>query len=396
MTNDSYQMYDLKGQGVIGEMSNETYTLGLGGIYGELGTGESGGGIVVEPVVLIDEGPVILQITREADTPGSAIRISWTINTTEYPELLPTAAVDIYALEGDGSGQYVNGGAGWFQVLGGAGVTDAGVARLVSMGVDGVFRSIRVDNQVGTAPNEIYFKGVIRGRPEPLAHATWGLPGAAAVGKVNVPLQGTPANPGKNIVSIPLYPKIDRSVSAVFGQEIWLDEELIQYKYTGSPAYSSAKFLGGQWQNAARSGTPPAFEFDPRQGYEIIVRGDKVFSAVGGVINTSEAVVEIYNGRGLSTGGKTLLGMYYPLNFSLTGGSNLLVSGAGENDLIQYKTSPFSPAYISAKVVDGRWINAANAGADLPAVISNLRLPYGYTFVRYGDAGFTWRRARPF
>jgi hypothetical protein len=347
---------------------------GLGGLAGTLAA-------VVE-VPTLEEGAVILSIERVSDAPGSAIRVSWELNQlyTNGNEL-----VDIYYATGDGSGQYP---AAFTQLI----VNDNNVQGVADVSADGS-NAFQWDGQVAGGEQEIYFKGCIDGYAQEIG--VFGLSGNVAVGKVNVTLGGESGNPGKNLVSVPFFLPIT-TISDVFGDGAdapWQEGDLIQYKFAPSPAYLSAVYSSNAWRDAANTANDPQFEADFRFGNWIIVTGPRDICLVGKVPNFATQVT-VYDGAGLSTGGKTLLGMVYPLTLDLAN-SSLIADGAGNGDLIQYKVSPLNQVYISAVVSSGEWKNAANTSQALDPNIATLKVPNSYIFVKYGNTGFIWNRVAP-
>lgn len=140
---------------------------------------EGEGGGLVNP-----DGTVPLDI----DNSGGDVLVSWDSNT--YP------AVDIYRLDGDGTGQFSNKYPG----------TDTGSAngwQLVSAAdSDGEYRN----NYIASGPMEAYYKALIAGED-----AAAKLPAAWAVGKFDLSLV-----PGFNLSSTPLVPLHGNSIDDVF------------------------------------------------------------------------------------------------------------------------------------------------------------------------------------
>lgn len=357
----------------------------------------SGYGFEVVPTMKISqggeeeaaEGAVILSIEKMSEVPGSAIKVSWRINTQDYPQLTGNEVVDIYYIVGDeGSGAYEV--MDYDSMI----IESDDLASRIPPGVSLVQgeKAFLWNNQVADGEPEIYFKGTLHGMKNDTA---MGLPSAVAVGKLNVRLQGEANNPGKNLISLPFLAN-DVSVAGVFGQGSgteWQEGDLVQYKFAASPAYESAVYSNGAWRDAANPADPPAFDVDYRFGNWIITSGTRRLTFVGKVLNI-DVTVPIFGGSGLSTGGKTLLGMVYPMQFGLAQ-TSLIADGALEGDLVQYKVSPLNQVYVSAVVIGGQWKNAANPAEPLDPNIAILKTPYSYIYVRYGNAGFDWNRSKP-
>jgi hypothetical protein len=370
----STAILQLTGQSAIGAFPGGG---GLGGIYTRLGTM----GATIEGV---PRGTIPLHIIRN----NADIFISW-----ETTIINP----DIYMLTGEGSGQYVS-DVGWQKVLSGGSLTPFG--RECSFSFVWSFpNELEHTDQVGRGFGEVYYKGLIAGVDPAATNSDTGLSNLAsarAVGKVNIAVNGTTDTLGKNIISIP-FNSTDLHLSHVFGEgtdSVWREGDMIQYKVTGSPSYLTAIYTSNRWRNAADPSSPPAFDVDYRQGYFILTRNAKIFTVLGSVINVDTVALNIYSGAGLPTGGKTLLGMVYPVQVGLT--STGLSTGASERDLIQYKVDALSPSYISAVYSGGVWVNAANPRDLLSDSIAQLKVPFGYTYVRFGDSGFTFTRRKPF
>ncbi|MFC1637663.1 hypothetical protein ACFL1W_01445 [Candidatus Margulisiibacteriota bacterium] len=312
---------------------------------------------------------------------GSDVSVTW--DNASYP------GAQIYVLTGGGSGVFTNAydGSNWKPYSDSAfsgEFDDSSAGRLLHLA------------QVSTGHPEVYFKGVVTGIDVTTPSGTATLESAWAVGKVNIELEGASDNPGKNLISVPFLSKPDTSVVNVLDEgsgSIWAEGDLLQTKFAASPAYLSAVYTGGQWRDAARPSDAPAFDINYQFGNWLITGADKTLTVVGEVVRTDEEVA-VYSGEGLSTGGKTMLGMIYPTAFGLAS-TGLISDGAAEGDLIQYKDNPLSPVYISAVVIGGQWKNAANPGVSLDPKIATLTLPNSYIYVRFGSTGFVWRRTQP-
>ena len=393
LSGGTYKMIDIKGQAVIGSSIGGTYGLGLGGIYGEVvaATGE----VVVIPTtpiegMVLNEGPVILNIVRESETAGSAIKITWKINTTEFPAYLADNPVDIYYLTGSGSGEYtVN--AGYVKVVN----SNAFVPGALTGSVSVPLKEVTINDQVGRGSPELYFKGLIAGSA-PTVTGDYGLAGAVAAGKINMDLNGTTSTQGKNFLSVPflITPESTLAIALGDGSDApWTNGDLVQFKFRPSPAYQTAEYKDGVWKDSANTANPPPFGMEPNKGYVFVVKAPKVLCAVGKVINTNVAH-EIYAKGGEVSGGKTNLGLIYPVQIGLTT-TSLISDGAANGDLIQYKTSAIGEAYISANVTGGVWVNDANPSDPIDPRIATLKVPNSYVFVRYGDTGLVWNRTAP-
>jgi hypothetical protein len=375
MNDGDTHVQDIKGYPFGSPFTDGTTTI-------DVGLGVLVGTAPAVVVTELEEGAVILTIERISDAPGSAIKVTWALN----PEFTTgSETVDIYYATGDGTGQYPT---DFTQMV----VEDDSVLSLAGVTPDGG-TAFQWANQVGAGDPELYFKGCLHAQAS--ASGPSGLAGNVGVGKVNVSLQGEPANQGKNLISVPFLAP-SPLIKEVYGDgpdSVWAEGDMIQYKFAPSPAYKSAVYVGNTWKNGSNTAQDPPFEADHRFGNWIITKGDKDITLVGKVLNINVPIA-IYDGAGLSTGGKTFLGMVYPVSFGLTS-TSLIADGAQDGDMVQYKTAPLAEAYISAVVVGGSWKNGSNTAAPINDKIATFKVPNSYIYVRYGDAGFTWNRVKP-
>jgi hypothetical protein len=226
------------------------------------------------------------------------------------------------------------------------------------------------------------------------------VPTAWAVGKINIPLQGTTSNPGKNLASVPFVPN-SRAVKDVFGEGAtspWSAGDVIQFKDSAAPAYLAALYTSGnQWKDAANSAADPSFDIDLKYGNVIITNSNKTTMVLGNVPVSNENIV-VFGGAGIGFGGKTLLGQVYPAPIGLAG-SSLFTDGARDGDMVQCKDSPLNQVYVTAVARGGVWLNAVDNSPTLDPKIGTMTIPNSYIYVRYGDLsdpGFTWRKVKPY
>ena len=345
-----------------------------------LRSGEGGG--LVPPA-----GTVPLLISKD----GGSVKLSWDL-ATYGPN------IQLFLLTGDGTGKFTNTYDTTIPTKPNWGYVTAGGAGL-SGEFDWSTRSsgyvYHANQERATGWPESYYKALRQEIP-PTSYASL-LPTAWAVGKINIPLQGTTLNPGKNLVSVPFVPN-SRSVKDVFGEGTlspWGRGDLIQYKYMASPAYLTAIYTAdSRWKDAANTANEPTFDVDPKFGNWIITTANKTVMVLGNVPLGGEEVA-IFSGAGLATGGKTLLGQVYPVPVGLAG-TSLISDGAANGDLIQYKRSPLEQVYVSAIMSGGDWKNAIDGSPTLDPKIAYLTIPNSYIYVRNAATGFTWRRARPY
>ena len=262
-----YRLMDVKFQPVIGVASGgvgvDARTASLGWIYTVMG-------VPISDLItaLVDS----LRIVRVADTPDSAVRISWTA---------PVGSVlNVYRQAGD----FSNGlgwERGWRPAVPAAGfVTD--------------------DNQVGAGDEQVYYR--VAPPPPPV-----GLPDHfseyPAVGKVNNEIRSR-----YNAIGIPFeYPPLGNSLDLVVGNQLQGNADdnsadLIYKHSAGTDNYDIA-FLGGtgQWVNYFQRAESP-FQIEPPAGYFIYRRADlaKIITLVGRVPSELNSdFVQNYNLFGL-------------------------------------------------------------------------------------------------
>jgi hypothetical protein len=171
-----YHLVDLKGQGVIGSMSSESYGLGLGGIYGELGPAA-----VTAPGV--PYGTVPLFISRS----GTNVVVTW-----EAAYVNP----EIYVLSGDGQGRYTNVAGGWTRISR-AGRLESPLPSEWDFDYFAGSRQLINNGEVGGGAPEVYYKGLQAGITtstiDPTPGPTFGrncFAAAWGVGKVNLTIAG--------------------------------------------------------------------------------------------------------------------------------------------------------------------------------------------------------------
>jgi hypothetical protein len=387
LTGGGANLQDLKGQEVIGVLTGTDGTiLQIGGIYGLVG------GVVISAAG-VPPGTVPLTISRS----GKDIKIAW---DAKY------ANPQIYVMTGDGTGKFQNDNvagqtAVWALVASGQefDTTHASDAApyILHKGQVGAASVTGVTNRP-----EAYYKGLQHGVsasaqgsdqinfPGTYLQAAW------AVGKLNVNLQGSAAEAGKNYVSIPFNCQQGTTIGNVLGEgsgTIWQPGDEVQYKFAAGPSFNTAILSANSTWVDTSNGQTPAWGIDYRFGNIVITNAAaKTLTFIGEVVKTN-IDIPIYSGAGEAPGGKTLLGMVYPVSLGLAS-SSLITDGAANGDMIQFKTAAVGEAYQSAIVSGSQWKSASTGGA-LESNVATLKLPYSYQFVRYQNAGFTWHRTKP-
>ncbi|KAF0134076.1 MAG: hypothetical protein FD145_930 [Candidatus Saganbacteria bacterium] len=372
-----YTLTDTKGEIIGGKMTGGGYEF-IPWIFGMSSSVQATSTEETPPL-----GTVPLTISRD----GANIKIKW--------DLKYGNDTVIYYSTGNGEGQFNNSDLTKWVVAAGVDFIDD------SMMNQCIFHKDQVG--AGAKDKEVYYKGFLK-TAVPGSTSTDSrfsgktiLETAWAVGKVNVSLKGTANVQGKNLVSVPFKCQQGSKVKDVFGEgsgSVWKEGDIVQYKFAASPAYYSAIYTSANvWKDAANANDDPKFEIDYKFGNWVITKDDKTITVVGEVVN-KDTVVPVFSGAGETTGGKTLLGMVYPVRLGLTS-TSLINNGAADGDLIQYKISPLNEAYISAIVMGGAWKSASNPSNPLEKEIDVLAIPNSYIFVRYKNSGFDWNRAKP-
>jgi hypothetical protein len=211
-----------------------------------------------------------LSITREADTVGSDVVISWA--GTDVP--------DVYVLTGDGggicTGVYSGYAIGYIGVYTNEAAAWTKVTNPVAAGFSLSGSSLHHIDQVGTGFGEAYYKALKAGTSK-----DDNLPSAEAVGKHNLHLNGG----GYNLISLPLVPQ-DRSISGAntLGHQLdglspkvyWLDP----LAGNNPVAY---QLISGQWLGGLTMIKEDA-------AYEVYCSSEATITVVGSVSPTARAV----------------------------------------------------------------------------------------------------------
>jgi len=299
------------------------------------------------PYISLKEGPVILNIIRQADTPNSAIKITWKINTEAFPAYIADTPVDIYYKTGSGSGEYTS-ATGYNKVINSSTTfLPDGLSGSVSTSL----KEVTINTQVGVGYPELYFKGLIAGSL-PAATGDLGLAGAVAVGKVNVPIVVNSAKDSLNLISTPFITlgAGGDEPNDVFGLGQLLSGtikgDVIQDYDNTVPKYRTAELLSSNWVKSE------AFKIVCGKGYWLLARArasQAPLTLVGKVSNVpSTANFSL---------GLNLLGNPYPI---LNPVATVFLSPWTNNilgDVVQYFSlaNPSSPKYETAEYLDATW-----------------------------------------
>jgi len=161
----------------------------------------------------LTEGPVILNISRVDDKPGSDIKITWQINPLFYsPTINANTAVDIYFMTGKGSGEYES--LSFKDLIISNNIFNPNLASSVTPDITNKYFIFK--NQVGAGAPEIYFKGLLTGA-NPQAIDFTGLGAAVAVGKVLVTASG---DRNYNMIGVPMIQAPNSTFFNVFSNAI--------------------------------------------------------------------------------------------------------------------------------------------------------------------------------
>jgi parallel beta-helix repeat protein len=198
-----------------------------------------------------------LSITREADTVGRDVIVSWA--TSDVP--------DVYMLTGDGSGMYTNDPSTWTQVT-----------NPVASGFNLFGNTLHHQQQVGMGIGEAYYKAIKAG----LAKADF-LPSAEAVGKVNILVQTYP--PTMELIALPVVPD-NSDINAVIGAQFGTGLAEVWSRFNAPiNGWGSQKYNGSYWY-----GSLPAGQTTKDRGYWIkSLTADKMLTFVGRIAKADES-----------------------------------------------------------------------------------------------------------
>ena len=277
-----------------------------------------------------------LSISREGNTPGSAIRISWTSSSTP----------DVYALYGDGTGQYVTAETTWNKVT-----------NPTALGYQAYNGYLLHLNQVGGGSPEAYYKALAPGASNTL------LPSAEAVGKFDITLPV-----GLSLISVPLIPASSEINSAI-GNQLSNNDKI--FNFTGS-AWINSTLIGGNWSGGITNILPDL-------GYWTVIQSLKTVTIVGSVPNSPARTIELISGLSLK-------GSSYPAQVSIesSGLSEALLYPASGTGIIYYFTGS---AWKSSTWNGTAWVNKG---------IPYLQPKCGYWIKRNNSDSSTWNYPRPY
>lgn len=290
-------------------------------------------------------GFIQLSISREADTQGSNLIISWDKSIA--------ALVDVYYINGDGSGVFTNDVSKW---------------NLVSNGVEFDTSTysqnyIKHKNQVGTGSVEAYYKAIYTGYDKNIY-----LPSSEAVGKFNITV---PLYPTQLILSaLPVIP-LNSDINSVFGKQFGTgNAEVWSFFNAPTSGWRSQFYNGTNW-----SGSLPSGQTLPDRGYWIkSLTAQKIITLVGSISNVNRSI-------DFNTETLFLYGNSFPktVSWESTGLSTVL----NANDQVwQWDNAWKSKKYDGSNV----W-----SGTTLPGLL-NI---HGFWIVKQSKAG-TWIYPKPY
>ncbi|MFC1540677.1 hypothetical protein ACFL1W_00310 [Candidatus Margulisiibacteriota bacterium] len=251
-------------QNAIGRNTEGDLTIQLGAIYmfTEIGS----------PPALAD-----FIISREAESPGSAVRLTW--NPAVF-----TTPPRIYAMTGDGTGQYINDNSQstWVLVFNGTDLEPNIPAELGSFSLDLANNGLLHNDQVGTGPLEVYYKAVATGGT---------LEEAPAVGKI---LNTAYGQSNYNMIGVPLVQNLNSTFLDVLSGAI-SKSGIEFYKFDNPGDRYVPAIYSGAWntEDITLTTGDAAWIYNP-------LSEDLVLTIVGGVPsaegNTSTVAVDVYGG----------------------------------------------------------------------------------------------------
>lgn|GEM_PF-4224486 len=321
MSSSNYSLRDLKAQAVIGTSESGNYDLRIGGVPEEEGGGAAGG--------------VQVAISREGDSVGDAIIVSWTTSPTG-------AAVDVYRLtttEADSS-IYTTEASAWTVIMNNVTVS-----------------STIESTQVGTGYAQAYYKVIPTGQT-----ALFGT--AEAVGKFNkdVPV-------GLSLFSVPFLPTAT-GLNTVLGAQL-SNGDLIYY-FTGV-AWVDSTLSGGTWSGGVT-------DVQPDLGYWIRVQATpKTITVCGPLASASSRNITVDSGLNLD-------GTAYPVSVTLEDSSlgAALTSPSSGTGKVYYFTGS---AWLDSTWNSTSWENKG---------VTHLQPTLGYWIRRDNTGSGSWTYPRPY
>jgi hypothetical protein len=216
-------------------------------------------------------------ISREAETAGSPVRLTWNPDVFTIPP-------QIYAMTGDGTGQYINDNSQntWILVFNGAALEPGLPIELGSFSLDLANHGLLHNDQVGTGPLEVYYKAVATGST---------LEEAPAVGKILTTAYG---QSNYNMIGVPLIQNFNSTFLDVLSGAI-SKSGVEFYKFDNPSDRYVPAINSGAWNTKDITLTTgdAAWIYNP-------LGEDLVLTIVGGVPsaegNVSTAAVEVFGG----------------------------------------------------------------------------------------------------
>jgi parallel beta-helix repeat protein len=289
---------------------------------------------------------IALNISREADTPGSAIVVSWTESTVP----------DVYVLTGDGTGVYTDEVSRWTQVTNTTPVNGFSV----------IGNELHHAGQVGGGTSEAYYKALKAGG------AIGFLPSAEAVGKVNILVQTYP--PTMELVALLVVPD-NNDINAVIGAQFGNGSGEVWSRFNDPiNGWGSHQYNGSFWH-----GSLPANQMTKDRGYWIkSLTADKTLTFVGRVTTTNES---------------------YSFN-----NENLFFYGNSYPRTVSWEASGLSTIFNNGDQIwqwDNGWESVNYYGSQNPSlpwghpILPGLMFRHGFWVSKHSAAG-TWNFPKPY
>ncbi|MCU0641211.1 MAG: hypothetical protein MUC35_03885 [Candidatus Margulisbacteria bacterium] len=276
----------------------------------------------------------------------------------------------IYAMTGDGSGQYDNDydAAKWLKIFenGTVLITDFGGGK-VQYTAGG--NSMTHTGQIAAGSNEVYYKTLVNGADPAAAFGA-----APAVGKLNIHLGA-----GMNVASVP-FENAATGIDKIFSADLLTNGDNLYFKPLSDRANTDKSTVkDGAWSN-------PAINIRSNYGYWLETSAAKVMTVWGGV-NQEGAYAQTTL---IKDAGILVIGCIYPKAALFTDSGLNKAGGAKSGDAVYYKPLAGSPN--TQKVL---FSESGDQWSD-PVIDRTFRLPFGYWYERKsGNGNLDLGRKRP-
>ena len=314
LNSGTYTIYDLKGQAAAGVLTSGTYTVQLGGIYGLVGAGAV--------------GPATFTITRKSN---DDLVLSWT-----------GATPDIYYMNGNGSGQFVNtySSSKWPKVVPGTANTFSAISN----------NSLTVYAIAATAFPEMYFKAVPAGMADLAGANASVFAKAPTVGRLEVDV---PKNGGRTLLGLPFYAG---KVSNIFLGQLGTNSLTLLPRSGGGLDYVTVT-------NTAVVGLD--FDVNPTVGFWMVNpnASDVTITFVGGLVSSSTGALTS-NLLNLDLTGNPLPVSFPSSSLGINDDIILPQNGNGldyfTRNIANGAATPWGPNFTTVKLGAGFWYKSAS------------------------------------